>query len=366
MAAVIFREHATLDGHIIAEICLNSERTLNALSQEMIQLINPQLDQWLENPKVVALILDSAGEKAFCAGGDVVGAYHLIQSEEFDAIDDYFANEYRLDYRLQTFPKPILCWASGYVMGGGLGLMNGCSHRVVTETSRLAMPEIAIGLFPDVGASFFLNKLPAEIGYFLALTGSQVPAKDACWLGLADYMLKSEQHDVVLDRLKSGIWNQGDNHGVLSQVLAELSQQVEDDFVQAETPVQNNQTIMKQLLQDDSIPNFVSRLNALKTEDPWLLKARKNVVDGSPLSLYVIQAQLKRSQHADLREVFLMEMQLAAQCCRLGEFAEGVRALLVDKDKSPKWRYDSVEKVDMSVVASYFQSPWELNPLADL
>jgi len=366
MAVVIFREHATLDGHLIGEICLNAERTLNALSQEMIQLINPQLDQWLENPKVVALMLKGAGEKSFCAGGDVVGAYHLIQAQNFDAIDEYFANEYRLDYRLQTFPKPILCWGSGYVMGGGLGLMNGCSHRVVTETSRLAMPEIAIGLFPDVGASYFLNKLPREIGTFLALTGSQVSAVDSCWLGLADYALNTDQQDSVLEALKAGIWNQGDNHAVLSQVLTGLAKQAESTFVSAEKPVQNNQAILQQLLVDDNMPNFVSRLQTLKTEDPWLLKARKNVVDGSPLSLYVIQEQLKRSHHVTLKEAFLMEMQLAAQCCRLGEFAEGVRALLVDKDKSPKWRYDSVEKVDMSVVASYFQSPWEYNPLADL
>lgn len=366
MAAVIFSEHSTLDGHLIGEICLNSERSLNALSQEMIQLINPQLDQWLENPKVVALLLKGAGDKSFCAGGDVVGAYHLIQAQQFDAIDEYFANEYRLDYRLQTFPKPILCWGSGYVMGGGLGLMNGCSHRVVTETSRLAMPEIAIGLFPDVGASYFLNKLPTEIGYFLALTGSQVSALDACWLGLADYALNTDQQDAVLESLKAGIWNQGDNHAVLTQVLTGLAKQAEASFSKADKPVQNNQVTLQQLRVDDNIPDFVARLQALTTDDPWLLKARKNVQDGSPLSLYVIQEQLNRTRYADLKEVFLMEMQLAAQCCRLGEFAEGVRALLVDKDKSPQWRFDKVENVDMSVVASYFQSPWQQNPLADL
>lgn len=366
MAAVIFREHLTLDGHIIGEICLNAERTLNALSQEMIQLINPQLDLWLENPRVVALLLDSAGDKAFCAGGDVVGAYHLIKAENFDAIDEYFANEYRLDYRLQTFPKPILCWGSGYVMGGGLGLMNGCSHRVVTETSRLAMPEISIGLFPDVGASYFLNKLPAEVGKFLALTGSQVGAKDALWLGLADYALSNDQREEVLSGLLKGIWNQGDNHAVITSLLNELSQQAEATFADAETPIQAQQSLLKDLLIDDSIPAFVERLFALETADPWIEKARNNVKTGSPLSLYVIAEQLSRSRHADLKTVFLMEMQLAAQCCRLGEFAEGVRALLIDKDKSPKWRFTQVEKVDMSVVASYFQSPWEQNPLADL
>lgn len=366
MSAVIFREHTTQDGHIIGEVCLNSERTLNALSQEMIQLINPQLDQWLENPKVVALILDSTGDKSFCAGGDVVGAWQLIKDEDFQSADVYFAEEYRLDYRIQTFPKPILCWASGYVMGGGMGLMNGCSHRVVTETSRLAMPEVAIGLFPDVGASYFLNRLPEPIGLFLGLTGSQVSAMDALWLGLADYALHVHQRDDVLAGLQLGMWNRGDNHAVMSEVLVRLADLAESSFAGAETPVKAHHALLNTVLIDDSIAGFVQRLANLETDDPWLLKARQAVLNGSPLSLHLIQKQIKRSRHVNLKEAFLLEMQLASQCCRLGEFAEGVRALLIDKDKAPRWRFESVEKVDLNVVESYFQSPWDVNPLAEL
>ncbi|MFN3882458.1 MAG: enoyl-CoA hydratase/isomerase family protein [Nitrincola lacisaponensis] len=366
MTSVIFQEHETLDGHLIGEICLNAPRTLNALSHEMIQLINPQLDQWQENPRVVALLLSGAGDKAFCAGGDVVAAWRMIDAGDFDATDRYFAQEYRLDYRLQTYPKPIVCWASGYVMGGGLGLMNGCSHRVVTETSRLAMPEVTIGLFPDVGASYFLNRLSGQTGLFMGLTASQVSARDACWLGLADYALTLDQRPELLSGLLSGLWNQGDNAAVITQVLEGLAQSAQPAFADMLTPIQTYQDLFETLLSGDQIADFVERLVALETEDPWLLKARETLLAGSPLSVCLIAEQLKRTRQLSLKAVFQAEMQLASQCCRQGEFVEGVRALLIDKDKTPKWRFKKVETVDPGVLESFFQQPWTENPLAAL
>lgn len=364
MTCVIFREHATLDGHLIGEICLNSERTLNALSQEMIRLIQPQLDAWQENPRVVALLLDSAGEKSFCAGGDVVGAWRLIQEQAYSEIDEYFAAEYRLDYRLQTYPKPVICWGSGLVMGGGLGLMNGCSHRVVTPTSRLAMPEVTIGLFPDVGASYFLNRLPGKTGLFLGLTGSHVQAADALWLGLADFALQTDQRQPMLEQLLKQVWNQGDNKAVITAVLGDFAVAAESAFVELEAPVQRHQSLIESLLADDSVKSFVERLAALSSDDPWLARAQQTVSQGSPLSLCLIAEQLQRTRHLSLKAVFQFEMLLAAQCCRQGEFAEGVRALLIDKDKMPKWRFSAVESVPKDVLESHFQPPWTVNPLA--
>lgn len=366
MTCVIFREHTTQDGYVIGEICLNSERTLNALSQEMIGLIQPQLDVWQENPRVVALLLDSAGDKSFCAGGDVVGAWRLIEQESYAEIDEYFAAEYRLDYRLQTYPKPIICWGGGYVMGGGLGLMNGCSHRVVTPTSRLAMPEVTIGLFPDVGASYFLNRLPGKIGLFLGLTGSHVQAMDALWLGLADYALRMDQRQPMLEQLLVQDWNQGDNQAVITRVLSELAVAAQPVFQEIVTPVQQHQSLINALLADDSVKDFVDRLLALPADDPWLARAQQTVGQGSPLSLCLIAEQLQRAQSLSLKAVFQFEMLLAAQCCRQGEFVEGVRALLVEKDKSPKWRFASVESVTKDVLESHFQPPWTVNPLATL
>lgn len=366
MTSVIFREHATQDGHIIGEICLNAERTLNALSQEMIKLIQPQLDAWQENPRIVALLLDSTGEKSFCAGGDVVGAWRLIQEQAFTEIDEYFAAEYRLDYRLQTYPKPIICWGSGLVMGGGLGLMNGCSHRVVTPSSRLAMPEVIIGLFPDVGASYFLNRLPGKTGLFLGLTGSHVQAADALWLGLADYALQLDQREPMLQQLQTKVWNQGDNKAVITAVLEALAEKAQTAFVALETPVQQHQPLIESLLADDSVVEFVGRLAALSSGDPWLVRAQQTVRQGSPLSLCLIAEQLQRARHLSLKAAFQLEMLLAAQCCRQGEFVEGVRALLIDKDKMPKWRFSAVESVPKDVLESHFQPPWTVNPLATL
>ncbi|MAD21828.1 MAG: enoyl-CoA hydratase, partial [Halomonas sp.] len=187
MSCVLFEEHTTQDGHVIGEITLNAERSLNALTLEMIEEILPRLNQWQSDERVVAVLLDSAGEKAFCAGGDVVNLYKAIQGEgAADFPERFFENEYRLDYQLHTFPKPVICWGNGIVMGGGMGLLSGSSHRIVTETSRLAMPEVTIGLYPDVGASWFLNRLPGGAGRFLAMTGGQINAPDAVHLGLAD------------------------------------------------------------------------------------------------------------------------------------------------------------------------------------
>ncbi len=183
MSSVLFTEHATQDGHVIAEVKLNAERSLNALTLEMCEEMLPRLRDWATDERVVAVLLDSAGEKAFCAGGDVVNLYKTITGEGDPSFPErFFETEYRLDFLLHTYPKPVICWGNGIVMGGGMGLLSASSHRIVTETSRLAMPEVTIGLYPDVGASWFLNRLPNGAGRFLAMTGCQINAPDAVHL----------------------------------------------------------------------------------------------------------------------------------------------------------------------------------------
>nr|WP_235263669.1 enoyl-CoA hydratase/isomerase family protein [Nitrincola sp. A-D6] len=244
--------------------------------------------------------------------------------------------------------------------------MNGCSHRVVTPTSRLAMPEVTIGLFPDVGASYFLNRLPGKIGLFLGLTGSHVQAVDALWLELADYALQTDQRQSMLEQLLTQIWNQGDNKAVITAVLSDLAVAAKPAFTEMAAPVQQHQVLIESLLADESVTGFVDRLGALSSDDPWLVRAQQTVSQGSPLSLCLIAEQLKRARQLSLKAVFQFEMLLAAQCCRQGEFAEGVRALLIDKDKAPKWRFASVESVTKDVLESHFQPPWTVNPLATL
>ncbi|MGM0857809.1 MAG: enoyl-CoA hydratase/isomerase family protein [Pseudomonadota bacterium] len=370
MSSVLFSEHPTQDGHVIAEITLNAERSLNALTLEMIEEILPRLAEWRSDERVVALLLDSAGDKAFCAGGDVVNLYKAIKGEgDPDFPERFFDNEYRLDYALHTYPKPVICWGNGIVMGGGMGLLSASSHRVVTETSRLAMPEVTIGLYPDVGASWFLNRLPNGTGRFLAMTGSQINAPDAVHLGLADRAIASHQRDAMAKALTKATWGEGaktDAHGVVNRILRELEQASQPVFEELEAPVYKFSPLIRELMDHDTVEQIVAAISAVSSDDKWFAKAQKTLAHGSPVSIKLIDEQLKRAKYMSLAEVFQAELALSVQCCRHREFPEGVRALLVDKDGKPDWTYPDVAAVEDSFIDELLTPPWANNPLANL
>lgn len=218
---VLFEQRACADGHSIGIATLNAPKTLNGLSLEMTRLLDAQLRAWADDAQIACVVLRGAGEKAFCAGGDLHGLYQSMRAHA-EAVPEiaqraaqpqanahaaaFFEEEYRLDHRIHSFPKPVLCWGHGIVMGGGIGLMSGASHRVVTERSRLAMPEISVGLFPDVGGSWLLRRVPHGSGLFLALSGAPLNASDAIYAGLADVRLEHAQYDAVLDALSAHAW----------------------------------------------------------------------------------------------------------------------------------------------------------------
>lgn len=372
MSSVVFNEYPTGDGHRVGEIRLNAERSLNALSLEMIEAILPQLDAWEDDDKVLAIVLCGAGEKAFCAGGDVVALYHSLAGNADDKTLDerYFAHEYRLDYRLHTYAKPIIGWGSGIVMGGGMGLLNGASHRVVTETSRLAMPEVTIGLYPDVGASWFLNRLPGEVGRFLALTGSPLNARDARRLGLADRMLASDQRETLIQRLMDARWHMADGsldaHAAVNRALRELEREAAPAFSDMPMPVAEHAELIDELMDHDTVEQQVAAIVDGQSDDPWLTRARQTLAKGSAVSIKLIDAQLTRTRYMSLAEVFRSELALSVQCCRQGDLAEGVRALLVDKDRTPQFRYACLADVDPDVIEAMLAEPWAESPLADL
>jgi enoyl-CoA hydratase/carnithine racemase len=365
MSCVLFTEHATKDGQIIGEIRLNAEKSLNALTLDMIDLIQPKLDEWRDDSNVVAVLLDSAGDKAFCAGGDIVNLYKAMVAEDTDFPEQFFTREYRLDYTLHTYPKPVICWGSGIVMGGGMGLMNGCSHRVVTETSHLAMPEVTIGLYPDVGGSWFLNRMPGRTGLFLGLTGNPINAADALFLGLADRALSADMRDGMLERLQNEHWGE-DAGGVVSRVLRELEEECRDTFESMPAPIRAHEALIREVTDHDSVEEMVESLLALESDDKWIKRAQKAISHGSPLSIKMIHEQLHRCRHLSLKEVFQHELILSVQCCRHRELQEGVRALLIDKDGQPNWTFDSIEEVEPQFLEGMFQSPWQQHPLADL
>ena len=368
MSSVLFTEYPTADGHQILEISLNAERSLNALTLEMIELIMPRLEAAELDPDVCAVLLTSAGEKAFCAGGDVVNLYKSIAQEDNPEFAvEYFTAEYRLDYRIHTFTKPVICWGSGFVMGGGMGLMNGCSHRLVTQSSHLAMPEVTIGLYPDVGASFFLNRMPGRTGLFLGLTGNPIYAADALFLGLADRFIDAAKFPDLVDALISADWSQ-EPYTCVTQIVRRLEAQSQAVW-REESPIQDHFSFIQKITDQDSVEGLLQAMSELESDDPWIVRSKKAITHGSPLSVHLIKEQLKRSRHRSLKEVFEAELELSVQCCRHREFPEGVRALLVDKDGKPDWTFKQIGDVDADYVQRFFETPWregQANPLANL
>src|SRR5581483_11717820 len=283
---VLFDTLRTASGHAFGRATLNAPAALNALSLPMIDRLDPQLAAWGRDPDIAGVVLDAVGDRAFCAGGDVVALYHAIRAASPDHLpaecSDFFEREYRLDYRIHTFPKPILCWGHGIVMGGGIGLMAGASHRVATLQTRLAMPEIGIGLYPDVGGSWFLPRMPGRCGLFLALTGAPLNASDARFAGLADIVLPHERLADVLNAISAERW-QGEpeaDGARLSHLL--------DRFAADELPASNLLTHLRQIdavIGHDRLQDIAPRLAALAEEaDVWLAQAGATFAKGSPTS----------------------------------------------------------------------------------
>ncbi|NPU93165.1 MAG: enoyl-CoA hydratase/isomerase family protein [Gammaproteobacteria bacterium] len=374
--AVLFETLATTGGRKIGVATLNAEKKLNSLSVEMVGLLRPQLQQWEQDDSIVCVWLQGAGEKACCAGGDIRNLYDRIKEVGPEQAADYcqafFENEYRLDYQIHRFSKPLIVWGHGIVMGGGIGLMSGASHRVVTETSRLAMPEIGIGLYPDVGGTWFLNHAPGRSGLFLGLTGANINAADALFVGMADRFVPSGKKGAVLQALQSAQWHDVANrleaklnHGVVSHVLREHEALEQLPA----SPVRQHFDLIQQLTDGDACADLVAKICALQTDDPWLGKAVATLKKGCPTTAHLVYEQLQRGKKLSLEGVFQMELITSVQCCLHPDFPEGVRALLVDKDGNPKWRHDSVAAVPANWVEQHFTAPasWKNNnPLNDL
>ena len=383
---VLFQEVDCDNGKKIGVITLNSPKSLNALSGDMIALLYPKLMTWQKQQNIAAVFLQGEGEKAFCAGGDIVHLYNAMKSNHSQAsetspnpaltsdndfapeIEDYFTKEYQLDYLIHTFNKPFIVWGSGIVMGGGLGMLVGASHRVVTESSRIAMPEISIGLFPDVGGSYFLNKMPNGCGLFLALTGASINAADAKYCHLADYFVEQEHKDNFLSQLKVINWGETVplNHDKVSQLLQEFDQGSASKL--PVSPLREHQQLISELTDKQNLPNIISAILSIVTEEKWLGRAQKSLKNGSALSAQLAYSQLEQGKGMSLADCFRMELNLAVKSGHFGEFHEGVRALLIDKDNSPKWQYQSVELIDTEVIDWFFDSKWskEAHPLAQL
>ncbi|MBU2917337.1 enoyl-CoA hydratase/isomerase family protein [Psychrosphaera sp. F3M07] len=369
---VLFRELESVSDKKIGVATLNSEKSLNALSLDMVNLLMPQLLAWHADKDIAMVMLEGAGEKAFCAGGDVVQLYNSTVAAgkgNYSAeVEEFFTKEYELDHLIHTYTKPILLWGHGIVMGGGLGLLAGASHRVVTEKSRIAMPEITIGLYPDVGGSYFLNRMPAGCGLFLGLTGASINSADAKFVNLADYFISVEHKIDLIEELLLVNWESLDrlNHQKLSELLAKFEQQ--DISLIPEGNLQHFAPLLAELAECKRVEAAVVKILDQQVDDKWFNKAQASLAHGSALTAHIIYRQLAVGKNLSIADCFRLELGLSVQCSAIGEFAEGVRALLIDKDNKPQWHFNTVHDVDEESVNNMFVSPWssDKHPLKNL
>lgn len=367
---VLFEEITTSNNFKVAVATLNSEKSLNALSLDMVRSLYPKLNAWAQDEKIAMVILQGAGEKAFCAGGDVVDLYHasvaIGKGNYAKEVEEFFTEEYKLDHLIHTYKKPIMLWGHGIVMGGGLGLMAGASHRVVTEKSRIAMPEITIGLYPDVGGTYFLNRMPEGCGLFLGLTGASINAKDALYINLADHAVNSTDKDALISQLEKANWDisHEQNHKTLTSILMglEANAQIPDGNIH------NHKEIIASLANTERVESAVVNILDEQTDDKWFTRAQASLKHGSPLSAQLVFNQLQHGKGLGLAECFQFELGLSVHCAAIGEFAEGVRALLIDKDNQPNWMFESVTDVDKALITKMMTPPWseDAHPLKDL
>lgn len=369
-AAVLLREIPTACGRRFGHATLNAERSLNALSLPMIDLLAPQLDAWAADPDIVGVVLDGAGDKAFCAGGDVAALWRAIKAAPAGTVapeaEAFFEREYRLDYRIHTYPKPILCWGHGIVMGGGIGLLAGASHRVATPQTRMAMPEVTIGLYPDVGGSWFLPRVPGHGGLFLALTGAPLNAADARFAGLADFVLDPAAKADVIAALGATRWGDGAdaNRLRLDHLLGEFALR---EGLPA-SPLRSHFDRIEALVGRGSLAEIAARIAASTGDaDPWLAAAATTFVRGAPSSAAISHALWQCARHLSLAEVLRLEYIVSVAGTHHADFIEGVRALLIDKDRQPRWQHAAVEAVTADYVADHFRARFDgAHPLADL
>jgi enoyl-CoA hydratase/carnithine racemase len=362
--SVRFRTDKTASGQLVGVATLNVPKSLNSLSLEMIDLLAAQLLSWQQDDQVAAVWLDAEGDKAFCAGGDIVRLYQSMvdtpKGERNLYAEDFFAREYRLDYLLHSYRKPVICWGHGIVMGGGLGLMSGCSHRVVTEKSRIAMPEITIGLHPDVGGSWFLNRMPGHTGLFLGLTGAQINATDALFVGLADRAIAHERKADVMEAL---LTMTAIDHGAVSALLRRHALAAE------QLPVSNVRVHLDKinaLCDADSLAALFHQITGYQGDDPWLQKAAATLAKGCVQTAWLVWVSQQRVRHLSLAQAFRMEWTLSVQCALHDDFREGVRALLIDKDGKPAFRYTRIDDFPAEVLEAFFLSPVTPHPLEAL
>ena len=345
-------------------ITLDRPKALNALSLEMVRTLTQVLRQWQDDLAILAVVVRGQGKEgpfgAFCAGGDI-RFFHQAAWAGDAALADFFTEEYALNHLIHTYRKPYIALMDGIVMGGGMGISQGASLRLVTERTKMAMPETNIGLFPDVGGGYFLSRCPGAVGEYLGLTGHMMGAAQALAAHLADGYIESGRLANIWQTLITTPFETGEavEHWLRSQ------------FGRLEVPAFPARAQIDAVFSLPSVEAIIERLE--QGTEAWSQETAQTLRKRSPLMLHVVLQQIRLARHMSLADDLRMERDMVHHCFHLrataaSETVEGIRALAVDKDHAPKWQPARIEAVDPAEVKAFFVSPWAsgTHPLAAL
>ncbi|CAH2798276.1 MAG: Enoyl-CoA hydratase/isomerase [Candidatus Burkholderia crenata] len=341
----------------IGFIALNRPKALNALSTSMLHAIHGALEAWRDDATVHAVVIYSPHPRAFCAGGDIRFLYQSTKAGERTAIDEFFTDEYRLNHAIFTYPKPYIALMNGVVMGGGMGISQGARKtgglRVVAASTKLAMPETRIGLFPDVGVSWFLAHTPGAIGRYLAATGTTIDAADALYAGLADTYMEDDSLAGLVDALKEKTFATG------ADVVRFVKAEGRPDAGKASDLKRNRVFIDKHFASGNGAACLKSLESATSgLEGEWAAHTAAELRERSPLSIDVSLELIDRAKSSSMAETLRRDLGLTRATFDHGDVMEGIRARIVDKDNQPAWKVKRVEAVTQEEVLRMFDSPW--------
>lgn len=321
----------------VAVVTLNRPAAMNALTLSMIETLSANLRAWAGDAAIAAVIVRGAGDRAFCAGGDIRALYDA-HNDGGPLTETFFRTEYQLNRLIYHYPKPYIALIDGVVMGGGVGVSVHGRHRVLCEKTLFAMPETGIGMFPDVGGSFFLPRLPGELGMFLGLTGHRLRAADCIYAGIGDCYIPISRHEDLIAALRTG--------GDIPATLSDMSEDA------GEAPLLALRELIDRCFSTGSVPAIE---RALENDDAEGAADMLGAMRGkSPISQMITYRQLRAGAGLDFDDCMVMEYRLSQHVMAGHDFAEGVRAIIIDKDNTPDWRPGSLSQISADMVEGYF------------
>lgn len=336
----------------VGTVLLNRPQALNAFTLGMYRLLEPELRAWTASPSIRAVLIEGAGDRAFCAGGDVRAVYEagkgISGDPNFTSV--FFAEEYRIILAIHRYPKPYIAIQDGITMGGGAGVSVNGAYRIATEKTMFAMPETGIGLFPDVGATRFLNLCPGYIGRYLGLSGARLGAADALYCGLATHFVPRERVPALKEALTAIAWEIGRERAQAEALLGEFAGDP------GTAPIVARRAVIDRCFAGTTIEAIVAALEAETEDRAWAAETRAILLTKSPTSLRITLRQLVLGHGMNLEEALRLEYRMTQHVMAAHDFYEGIRAVLIDKDQKPRWRPASLGEFDEAAAEGYFAS----------